>query len=88
MLGKDVVGNEQAIGLKRPSATTPLPSLNRSGVIPRKTTGVSAFMSLTMNRMVRPSGSRRSEPLTTIPPSRIALSGVVLPATMSEGVTK
>ena len=41
--------------------------------MPRKTTGVSALLSLTVKRTVTPSGSRFSEPFTTMPPSRIAL---------------
>ena len=88
MLGEDIVGNEQAARVKPALGDHAASFLNRSGVMPRKTTGVSALLSLTVKRMVRPSASRRSEPLTTIPPSRIALSGVVLPAAMSDGVTK
>ena len=53
----------------RPSATAPLPSRNRSGAMPRKITGVAALPSVTMKRIVTPSGSCWIEPFSTIPPS-------------------
>jgi hypothetical protein len=49
---------------------------------------VFALRSLTVKRMVTPSGSRVSEPCSTIPPSRIALPPAALPAATSLGVTK
>src|SRR5262249_50281833 len=53
-----------------PCATTPLPSLNRSGRMPVYTTGTVLAVSVTLKRTVRPSLWRLRLPASTMPPIR------------------
>ena len=62
VLGEQVVGDERAVRRELPSATTPDPSTNRPGAIPRNCTGTCALPSVTRKSIVTPSGSVRSEP--------------------------
>src|SRR5688572_32515531 len=54
----------------RPWATTPLPSLKRSGRMPVKTTGIVLAVSVTLKRTVSASLSRSTLPASTSPPMR------------------
>src|SRR5687768_9712571 len=54
----------------RPWATTPLPSLKRSGRMPVKTTGIVLAVSVTLKRTVSASLSRCTLPASTSPPMR------------------
>ena len=68
-----------------PSATTPEPSTNRSGTMPRERTGTRALPSPTTKSIVTPSARVLSEPCSTMPPSRTAWPGAGGSAAMSLG---